>query len=313
MSRARRFLLLPLLIFCLAFSGCVHVDWRRSVMPIISSGFSNISARQQRRAVFSWHEEAMEKSARDTLLLVLEEAGADTLYQNLYNVAAEQTDPFLADMAVNGITVYALLGDPSWALPHGQDAMLKEVAETIEIAERTGCLSGLVLDVEPRQLEKWGDDPERVMKAYVQNMCAAYDKAAEAGIKLVLCIPASYDSFPHLLETLIADGCDDVAVMNYQRGAEYGRIALEAKLAKQYGKTLIQISELQAPGQHGLTEEHTYYGLGSEDLLDTWATLDLQFNNQEIMFAYHDYETLRTLLANETAQEKGSEAFASGQ
>lgn len=299
------FRLLPALLLLLLCGGCVGAGQEPPATPTVSPAWTQAPAlpepppEPQRRAVFSWHDAVLYEGQRKALLSVMDRAGADMLYQNLYKQPESLVDPFLADMAAAGIQVYALLGDPSWALPSRLEPMLKQVAIAGQTAARTGNLGGLVLDVEPRQLDEWELDPQGVMAGFVENMCAAYDEAAKAGLRVLVCIPASYDRYPQELERLIAHACDGAALMNYRRGEEYERLRLEADLTKRYNKTLIQISELQAPGVHGLTERNTYYGLGLAALLDAWGELAAQIDHPDLVFAYHDYEMLCGMLGPE--------------
>ena len=76
------------------------------------------------------------------------------------------------------------------------------------------------------------------MEGYLSGMVCAYQYASRSGLEFWPCIPMFYDSSaPEVLEKLIETACDGVAVMNYNRSDEYGRLqersALPASTAKE--------------------------------------------------------------------------------
>ena len=109
--------------------------------------------------------------------------------------------------------------------------------------------------------------------------------------------PYLYDAVDKdMLEELISNGCDGVAVMNYNRRDEYGQIAMETGFAREYGKGIICIYELQKPGNHDLEDENTYANEGMEALWQSSKRLERQFGYERMRFAYHYYRPLKEML-----------------
>ena len=52
-----------------------------------------------------------------------------------------------------------------------------------------------------------------------------------------------------VLEQIVKEGCDGIAVMNYNRADEYGQMETEVELAEKYGKKVICIYELHGTGK----------------------------------------------------------------
>lgn len=75
-----------------------------------------------------------------------------------------------------------------------------------------------------------------------------------------------------------------------------GLMADEVELAREHGKRVICIAELQAPGRHELTEINTYYGVGLRPLLASWEVLADRFDYSGLSFSYHYYAPLLELL-----------------
>ena len=127
------------------------------------------------------------------------------------------------------------------------------------------------------------------MEQYEKNCEAAYQKAKEYHLAVILCIPNDYDSsgLTEGLEQLIRTGCDGIAVMNYQKQDEAGQIATEVELAVKYEKAVINITELQKPGYHKLTEENTYYYDGLDAVEESWERLRERWDYPGLGFSWH--------------------------
>ena len=160
---------------------------------------------------------------------------------------------------------------------------------------------GVVYDVEPYLLEEWKQEPWTVMDSLAEGMREAVLLAHEKGLEVIYCIPYYYDTLglTSQLETLVRDCCDQVAVMNYYRGKEAEHIQTESALAKKYGKALITIYELKAPGGHGLVEENTYHSQGLKAARDNFSQLQEVYGEQTISMAFHDYEALKEVIDHE--------------
>ena len=91
---------------------------------------------------------------------------------------------------------------------------------------------------------------------------------------------------------LVRDGCHTLAVMNYNKEKEVVNIIKEAHYARIFGKPLINIYELQAPGTHGLRAENTYHDGGLPAVRESYEKLQAVFPDCELTFAIHYYDAL---------------------
>ena len=76
-------------------------------------------------------------------------------------------------------------------------------------------------------------------------------------------------------------------------------MAKEVGYAREYGKGVICIYELQKPGRHQLEEINTYSEQGLEALWESSRRLEDQFGYDRLQFAYHYYNPLKEMLAGE--------------
>lgn len=271
--------------------------------------------------LFSWSAEEVNKTD-GKLFSLMKEQGIDTLYQNIStkNSRQEQMSIFVESAVNEGISVYYLTGDSSWALdPEGKklcEAVDNAVAYNRRIErkflarreadgkpwETVPRLKGIVLDVEPYTRKEWDRDPDKVMRSFVSGMKKAYAKAKENGLEVILCIPWYYDKKGQTkgLEELIKNGSDAVLVMNYYRGAEIKNIATEIELVQKHGKRLITAYELQKAEGRGIKEINTYYNSGLKALHANYEKLLRAYPGKPISIAYHDYRAFKEVLKKET-------------
>ena len=99
---------------------------------------------------------------------------------------------------------------------------------------------------------------------------------------------------------LIRDGCDEVAVMDYDCGAEVEKLETEAQLTKKYGKVLHCILEFQQVGKHGLTEDKTYRNKGLAAAETAWKQVDQAFPLISIVHDYHWSKPLIEMMEEES-------------
>ncbi|MCR1839178.1 hypothetical protein [Murimonas intestini] len=248
--------------------------------------------------LFSWKKDVFEDK-RENLFKTMDRQGLSVLYQ------AFPSEPdmdilqiFLEDAGNHGIGVYYLSGDPQWSLDESGQNQIRKIEAAAEINKcltREAALKGIVFDIEPYLLDEWKDNKTEIMDSFVSGMKAAYTEAGKHGLKVILCIPYYYDSsgLEKQLETMISSCCDGVAVMNYYRGKEIEHISTEAEMAEKYGKELVNIYEMQPPGEHGLVEMNTYFNEGIEKMKENFRELRNKYRKQPVSMALHDYEALR--------------------
>lgn len=254
--------------------------------------------------VFSWNDEIpLTEEGRQALALCAGRAGVTALYQQFSDEMLESggAGDFVRDMGQAGVAVYALMGEAEWAYDSGGESLVSEIEKVAEYNRRAGPeehIAGVVADVEPYLLDEWdGDGRDELMDGYLAGMSCAFQYASRSGLAFWPCIPTFYDaSAPEVLERLIETACDGVAVMNYNRSDEYGQIAREVGYAREYGKGVVCIYELQPAGRHDLEEINTYAGQGLEALWQSAGRLEKQFGYERLSFAYHYLDPLVSML-----------------
>lgn len=290
MLNTRRYILVAM-AFCAAFlAGRVALGAQAQAAP---------EPGRTRLGVFSWQRENVTKEdASRELFDILAGVGASELYQYM-NV--KNADQFLQRAKELQIDVYLLAGRPEWALDAKAKQMLKEVDKAAKLMAQSGGagLAGLMLDVEPYLTSAYKKDPGKTMETYLAAMRRTYARAQEKGVFLILCIPHFYDAagYTEVLRALIQEASDAVAVMNYQKNDESGQIETELDAARQAGKRLIHIYELQRPGLYDLTERNTYYQDGLPAVWDSSEKLRAYFDYEGLSFALHDYTALREMIS----------------
>ncbi len=289
MPYIRRFAFLSLLLWtaCLAGRAAGGPETRPAQTP----GRAELG-------VFSWQRTnaSDEKAARamfETLVLL----GASEVYQ----IMGGKTAAYFWERAKElQIDVYVLAGKAEWGLDTNARQMIRQVDNTAKLMAQMGDNgpAGLMLDVEPYLTDDYKKNPEATMRKYLEAMHKTYAHAREKGVPLILCIPHFYDALGHggVLDALILEACDAVAVMNYQKHDESGQIKTEMEAARQAGKRLIHIYELQRPGLYDLTERNTYHQDGLPAVWESRDRLQAFFDYEGLSFALHDYTALREVL-----------------
>lgn len=251
--------------------------------------------------LFSWQKEnAADEPASEEMFKMMAQVGATEVYQNM---DVKTAPSFLRRAKELSIDVYMLAGHPEWGLDPDARQMLKEVDRTAKLMAQMGVAgpAGLMLDVEPYLTNTYKKDAKGTMDKYLAAMRKTYAYAQEAGVPLIICIPYFYDRKGHIdvLNALIEEASDGVAVMNYQKKNESGQIETEMDSARRAGKRLIHIYELQRPGLYDLTERNTYSLDGLPAVWNSRDKLQAFFNYDGLSFALHDYTALREVLSRE--------------
>lgn len=251
-------------------------------------------------ALFCWQTEVVNRPLEEGIFDIMEEAGLTVLYQNISeDVEPDSLKAFLEEAYRRDIGVCLLTGAPQWGLDEGGEIMREEIARAVSYNSslpREARLQGVLMDVEPYLTPEWEDSPKEVMDSYVRAMEQARRAAQDAGLQLIACIPYFYDSLGHeeALGQLIREGCDAVAVMNYQKNDEAGQIRTELALAE--GKPFTVIYEMQPPGSHDLTEANTYYQEGLKGVAKSVDALREACGADGLSYAIHDYKILKELM-----------------
>lgn len=252
--------------------------------------------------LFCWQNTVMQPDQSGPLWDCMAQQNLTELYLAIPPQAdAAQTAAFLQQARENGISVYLLVGDPSWGLDSQGTELCAAVSRVVQWKQALGedAPVGIMADVEPYLTDAWQEDPQAVMRSYLDGIRLAYNAAESAGVRLDLCIPCYYDTWG--LETSLqelVETCHGIAVMNYYRGSEAENLKTEWELANKAGKPLRTVYELQAPGNHDITEQNTYYGVGLDALRANWKYVTRTLSGNHLLgYALHDYAALQKMLA----------------
>lgn len=259
----------------------------------------------QERGVFDWDEEDI--YVPEDSLDLLEALSITRWYQEFPEDAQAMAD-FAAFLHSQNVKTYALLGSVDWGFEADGASLTAALEDLVRYNSSVAPeqrLYGVMVDVEPYTSSRFKDDPETAMRNYVDGMTRAYEAVQGKGLSIVLCIPRHYDErgLTTELERLIANACDEVAVMNYACGREVESIATEAGLALQYGKELHSILEFQEVGKHGLTEEKTYRNKGVAAAHEAFAAVTSANAGQSVVWDYHWTKPLREMAAESAAAD----------
>ena len=168
-----------------------------------------------------------------------------------------------------------LAGDSSW----DADDLKKVVKEAAELKA-----DGVVFDIE--------DD----YAALASNLEELRDELEnnELMLSVYVCIPFWLDTQSGgkaLLERIIK-ATDGVFVMNYYRENERAQAECEYSLAKEYGKAIWTIYELQPVGMYDLEDYNTYYDLGLAAVEQNYQKM---FSDTDVGLAFHTLEMMKEL------------------
>ncbi|WP_302952896.1 hypothetical protein [Holdemania filiformis] len=264
---------------------------------------ANNSSPSLRRGMFEWQEERV-KDRNDVNELIGKFQITDWYQELSVPVDRKTTAAFVSHLHQSKVKAYALVGETEWGYEADGASLIAYLEELVRYnagvkpAER---LDGVMVDVEPYTRSRWKEDPARHMETYVSGMIEAYRYAQKHDLIFIACIPRHYDDqgLTELLEILIRDGCDEVAVMDYDCGAEAEKLETEARFAEKYDKALHCILEFQRVGKHGLTEDKTYRNKGLAAAEAAWNQVDQAFPSISIVHDYHWSKPLIEMMEEE--------------
>lgn len=255
--------------------------------------------------IFSWEATYITEENEALVSDAMKTLSCSSIYQYLPRATPEPLVlSFLERRHQQDQDVYYLAGESEW----GIEADARHMKETIETvcnwnnkAEGDAGFAGIVWDIEPYLLDTWKGNEQVCMEQFTKNCIDAYASAHKQNLHVIVCIPNFYDAIrlQDPLESLIESGCDAIAVMNYDKTDEISQIAGEAHLAAKYRKTLINITELQKPGYHHLTEQNTYYYDGIQAVEENWEQLKQAYPDIRLGFSWHYLKPALELLGKE--------------
>ena len=236
------------------------------------------------------------------------EQAVDRMYVYVYRPRGAELTRLeqLADLADDaGIELWAMSGDPHWALQH------RAVLSWQRKALATGLFVGTHLDVEPYSLRAWDTRRSKVIKRFVTML----DKVQEADDRpLEVDVPYWYGDFSapggggDTLADAVLDVADAVTVMSYRdtaTGPNSLLVVAEDMLARAAaaGVPIELAVETNALG----CEHCTFFEEGADAMRAVIAdvTAELAGHPTFTGFAVHDFDGFRAL-TEETTWATGS-------
>jgi len=289
---SHRTVLLVLLVLLIPVAGLLGWLLGRGVTPTAELKDVDVIP-DHGHGLFSWHDEVFEQEEREILLRLMREQGLTELYQDIpFSHSTDEIQELLEACTAEGIRLYLLVGEPEWAL----DTSAKELRAEIQRAALIGC-AGIMVDIEPGSTNKWKKDRDSAMDSMMKSLLRAKAAAELEKLEMIVCLSWYYDDYGYAaqLDHIVSEGCDALAIMNYDRTDEIGQIETEAALCLKYGRPLINIYELQEVGKYDLEEIHTYRDAGLPALRESWDELRSAYSDQEISAALHEYRALKAM------------------
>lgn len=255
-----------------------------------------------RNGLYSWSSIETEADL-EALLQVIEEVSAGEVYQHYTEDELQDRLPreMITELSEKNIDVWYVTGAPEW----GIDETGAEIRRAVSMVALYNCMvpedarfAGIQLDVEPYLTDNWDEDKQKVMELWYRALYRGKILAEDYDVPVMICVPRWMDAVnKDVFERMLRDCCDEVAIMNYDRRDEAEGIGPEMELALKHHRPVICVSELTQPGRHGLTEDHTYYHAGLDELHRAWQRLSEAYPDNDLRFAYHHMGPLKEMLS----------------
>lgn len=260
------------------------------------------SEKGNRNGLYSWS--SMETEADlEALLQVIEDVPVGEVYQHYTEDELQDRLPrdMITRLSEKKIDVWYVTGAPEW----GIDETGVEIRRAISMVALYNCMvpkearfAGIQLDVEPYLTDNWNKDKQKVMESWYKALYRGKTLAEDYDVPVMICVPRWMDAVnKDVFERMLRDCCDELAIMNYDRRDEAEGIGPEMELAIKHHRPVICVSELTQPGRHGLTEDHTYYNAGLDELHKAWQRLSEAYPHNDLRFAYHHIDPLKEMLS----------------
>jgi hypothetical protein len=221
--------------------------------------------------------------ARRNLINFTKANKINLLYVNTGNVLPDHSEQFSALIAQahsNGVQVFALDGDPSWALTVNHTVALNRIQEVLDFnsAHPDTKFNGIQHDVEPYALPEWRDDQAGIAVQFLELLNESQNKINDydSFLKFDVTVPfhyeaATYNGVSKAISYHILDIVDSVSVMDYRAAAgntdgnhdgqiDHGK--QEVAYAAVVGKKAIIGAETTPPDSQGIPDFITYFDYG---------------------------------------------------
>lgn len=250
-------------------------------------------AYKQSTSMYSWHEQTLVEDA-DIIYEALHDLNVDTLYQSISSsyLKKEYIEGIVEDYNEQGIEVYRLIGDPSWAYkPDSAKKKIDEINEYNRTVEESAKIKGVNLDIEPHVDDRWDEDPQAAFTQYKNTMIELYDYAKKYDLEVAICTNtwfSSYDGFEELYEK----AADTYSIMNYVKSSNIKGIKEEVEIAEKYNKKLETVAHSGADSN----ETESYHNDGMNKLMEDHKAILETYSYDKLRASYHYFTTIEYLI-----------------
>jgi hypothetical protein len=257
------------------------------------------------RAVWVWQGQVVSDTAwRAAFLAFARDKNLTAAYIYAYDLLPGQEAAFQEFLALAGLQVECLAGDPSWALTENHENVLSFVRAVVAFAQTLppgSNLAGIHLDVEPYVLPEWKTDQAAVITQYLEMLEASHQALAGSGLRLIVDTPfwfdtisAEYGGRTRPLNQHVQDITDRVVLMDYRDVAEgddgiIQHAAVEMLYAAQIGRQVVIGVETNDVAPE--PEKVTFYEEGQQAMEDALAAVLETYGGNPAFggIAIHDY------------------------
>jgi hypothetical protein len=245
-----KFKILMYVMVCSTLFQCSSSSEDESGVTVQNSVMkSNMYGSARPRGTWIWHTKFIEGDTADYLNFMANNGVTEIYLQYNADVAASRYALFIQNANSRNMTVQALDGASSWALPDttGSFDALTSFVQNYNSAYPQYRFSALHLDVEPYLNDLWDSDCAGAIESYQNFISYARDAADGIGVELCADMPFWFDGDDYTFNNSHGSGrlsewvittCDETALMSYRDTAQsiYDISISEVAYAQQNGK-----------------------------------------------------------------------------
>lgn len=142
------------------------------------------------KATWIWDLDEMEGSIEENIAFAEEqEVNLIYLHISIKGFDRERVEVFIEEASAHNIQVYALGGDPNWALDKHQDslaAFISSVKDYNQDVPSEAGFKGIHMDIEPYLLPEWDADRDEVITQWMDNVTFLRQEVEKTGQDLQL-------------------------------------------------------------------------------------------------------------------------------
>ncbi|MFC0525137.1 hypothetical protein ACFFGV_16270 [Pontibacillus salicampi] len=272
------------------------------LVPILGGG------KEQVKATWIWDVEQIKENPDDVITFAKKEnVNRIYVHVSIKDFSSDMYRSFIKKANEEDMEVFALGGDPTWALKKNRDSVsqfVSQVKNYNQVVTDSEQFAGIHFDIEPYLLPEWGKNQSKVIEQWMFNLADVVNQAKQNGDLLV---SGDFPFWIHKLDTpgkseklsnWILDTLDSITIMAYRDYVE-GNNGIKSIVtplvedAAQQGKTVVVGVNVidTSEGTHT-----TFYGNKPGSLEEELEKLNHHFgeHNGYAGIAIHDYKHWKT-------------------